>query len=155
MPVGTVVADYVGQVPMLLKHDGSPYAGMTYVKAWTGSYNRRAEGSSGVEVVQLADNDEGWATLGTAQQYIDSFTLECWTQGAMEGVKNDIGNTLNLGHIHAGGPGRGELRELPLHNPLRPHRANRLHPLYNRRVGATQVWEAQISNIKVLERTSY
>ena len=84
---------------MLLKHDGLPYNGMTYVKAWTSGYERK-----GTEVIpQLADNDEAWATLGTAQQYIDSFSVEAWTQGAAEGIKNDMAGNGEPGYVHARG----------------------------------------------------
>src|SRR5215203_4375227 len=92
MPVGTAVVDWQGVVPMLLKADGSPYAGMTYVRAWVPPHQRKFP-----EWVQMANNRMAFALMGNSQEYMRRFTIECWTVGAMQGVSNDYANPENEG----------------------------------------------------------
>lgn len=144
MPVGTAVANYASRVPMLLKADGSNYDGVTYVRQLLHPYERRFP-----EITQLANNDEAWANVGNSQEYIDGFTVECWTVGAMQGVKNDIANPANEGKFILEIPPKGTSGSVVRHT-IRFFEAT-FAPTYLRREGFPDVFTADIENIKVLD----
>jgi hypothetical protein len=143
MPVGTAVVDWQGKVPMLLKADGSAYAGMTYVRGWVPGHERKFP-----EWVQFANNLMGFALMGNSQGYMRRFQIECWSVGAMQGVMNDFANPENEGKyilevpdLDSGAITRHTIRLLEEPDFSRT---------FNRRTGYVEVFTADVENIEVL-----
>jgi hypothetical protein len=143
MPIGTAIVDWQGVVPMLLKADGSPYAGVTYVRNYVPGHQKKFP-----EITLYADNRQGFALMGNSQGYIPSFTIECWSVGARQGVRNDIANPENEGKFMLEVPdleGGGIERHL-----VRFFEAD-FSRIYPRRAGFIEVFSADIENIEVLD----
>jgi hypothetical protein len=144
MPIGTAIVDWQGVVPMLLKADGSPYAGVTYVRGYVPGHQRKFP-----EITGYSDNDDGFALMGNSKGRIPKFTIECWSVGAMQGVMNDVFNPENEGNqmlevpdLDGGGVERHIIRIMEYPDFDR---------IYPRRAGFIEVFAAEVSDIRVID----
>ena len=84
MPVSTDGADYPHAAQLLV--DASTYfSAMVVVKNLLPVYTRQYS-----ETVMVGTNAVAFANIGDGQNYIDSFTIECWGAGAYREVKEGI-----------------------------------------------------------------
>jgi hypothetical protein len=144
MPIGTAIVDWQGVVPMLLKADGSSYAGVTYVRGLVQGHQRKFP-----EVALYADNRTGFALMGNSQGRIPKFVIECWSVGAMQGVMNDIFNPENAGafileipDLEGGGIERHTIRIMEYPDFER---------IYDRRAGSIEVFQGAVEMVEVLD----
>ncbi len=145
MPASLLAVDWQGTVPMLLKSDGSAYAGMTYVRNLVISHQKRFP-----EIIQLADNNDAFSNIGGSKEYIDSFTVEAWTTGAAQGIKNDIANEINQGLFILEVPSITTTTTTRYLIRFYEAAVTRLYP---RRAGYPDVLSADIENIRVFSST--
>ncbi len=145
MPASLLAVDWKGTVPMLLKSDGSAYAGMTYVRNLVISHQRRFP-----EIIQMANNNEAFSNVGESKEYIDSFTVEAWTAAAAQGIKNDLANEANDGLFMLEVP---SLTTTTTTRYLIRFWEAGFTRLYPRRAGFPDVLSADIENIRVFSST--
>jgi hypothetical protein len=141
MPILTAGSDYP-YAPQLLKHDGSDFLAMVYVKDYHPPYSKSYK-----ESTLLASGATARTWIGDPQLVIDSFTVEAWGAGAYQELMNasndpETNGILTLSVPALGGTG-GEQYSIICEIPP-------MDKLYPRREGGVQVFTAGVENIEVL-----
>ena len=77
-------ADYP-HFPQLLDAEGEYFSAMVVVQRLLPVYTRQYS-----EAVMVGTNAIAFANIGDGQDYIDSFSIECWSTGAYRDVKEAI-----------------------------------------------------------------
>ena len=100
-----VVVTLPADTATLHKHDGTNFADPVAVQKLNIVYNRNYP-----EIVVLANNVRGFSEIGDSQDYIDSFTIETYSDGAASAIKNAVARestqglfTLRVPNINATG----------------------------------------------------
>lgn len=136
------------KVPILLQMDGSEYPGIPIVQAFTEVYPRPFP-----EITIFGDNSRGFSDIGDRQDYIDSFTLQCWGNACLHAVRADIANEANLGRFKLEVPDTDSsaIDTYTIRFFTEPGAFTRVYP---RRAGSIPVFSADITEIEVLGHTT-
>lgn len=133
----------------LLRGDGSEYDGDTLVKKMSPPYNKHR-----AVTVEYMDNSIGFMDLGEQQGRIDSMTVECFSPYTAAQIMSDIGNEDNDGEFKLRVPNKAiNGTEGGKMYTIRFFEAN-FQPQTVRR-GELQIFSAQVSNVQVVQETTY
>ena len=140
-------ADYP-HVAQLLDAEGEYFSAMVAVQKLLPVYTRQYS-----EAVMVGTNAVAFANIGDGQDYIDSFTIECWGRGAYREVKEAIALEATHGYFTLRVPSMTNPEEGDLYL-VRFYEAN-MGWMYPRRDGVAQVFPADIENIEVHGHETY
>ena len=101
MPILTAGSDYP-YAPQLLKHDGSDFLAMVYVRDYHPPYSKSYK-----ESTLLASGATARTWIGDPQRVIDSFTVEAWGAGAYQELMNASNDPETNGILTLNVPGLG------------------------------------------------
>lgn len=125
-------------LPQLLKHDGTYFSQMVYVRNYLPPYD-----ASYFQLQTVGTNETAFTAIGDTQKVSDGFSIEAWGTGAYKEVKEAIGKEETHGYF--------VLRVPSLSNPstgdsylIRFYEAQ-MSRVYPRREGFVQVFQADIS----------
>src|SRR5215207_4211823 len=135
-------SDYL-YIPQILKANGDYFPQAVIVQNIQPVYTRQYS-----EVVVLGTNATAFANIGDGQDYIDSFTIFCFGDGAYREVKENIAKESTNGIFTLRWPTRGASSGGDAYS-IRFFEAT-FSRVWPRRQGVPQIYSADVENIQVL-----
>jgi hypothetical protein len=133
-------------LPQLLKHDGSFFSAMVYVRSYLPPYTRDY-----YEETTVGTNEVVRTWLGDPQNYSDGFTISVWGAGAyvevMEAsMARETNGILTLRVPELGGTGGSQYSITCAIPPM--------ERIADRRFGYWQMFSAPVENVKIIGSAS-
>jgi hypothetical protein len=132
------------KTPTLLKADGTEFpGGPCAVQQYTPPYDR-----SYAEVTMMANNVRAFSQIGDERTYIDSMMIECYAENTVQGIKNAIARESTQGLFTLRVP---DLESSTVFLYLIRFFECTWSREAPRRAGFPEVFQAQITEIEVLD----
>lgn len=151
LQLSALSVEWRGEVPTLLRFDGSEYPGFAYVRNYLPPDVRRYP-----EIVLRADNTRAFSNIGDNQEYIAGFTVEAWGEGAKAQISSDVANENNHGLFVLEVPDTDSAAvDRYLIRFFGDENGNLgWQRLYPRRAGFVPIFSADITEVEVLGHTT-